>query len=402
MTILLISFSSLAGAWALSSTDTLPAGISNPQVRMGSIENLGHRYTDSGTLMYLGDTKSVVFDAESLMQLNAAARNLVEALNRFGTQELGNNLNLGVLRVKTLPQISYVAPVFAHGVSDRWSLGLGLPVITYKNQVSLSQEGSNLEFYRSQLTGLSPELDEALQTDLVYETVATLSERGYKPIENKNETFLADVQLSSLYRFMEDERQSALYQVTLTLPTGPKYNPDDLVAINSFGRTSIENKIIYQQKIDSFWKVAPHFAHSYFFPEHITMRIPENENDYLPNSSRKSDVRRDIGSTFTLGADLGLEVSKVWSFGFGYELGHKLKDSIRGSDYPDEQYDLLERNTDSNFQRVVAQVTYSTIDLFFKKKALIPMMVSLTLGDTIAGRNIERRSNQELNFMLFF
>jgi hypothetical protein len=51
---------------------------------------------------------------------------------------------------------------------------------------------------------------------------------------------------------------------------------------------------------------------------------------------------------------------------------------------------------------VKAQIVYSTVSSYFKKKSLLPMIASLEISDYVAGVNVERQLAQELNLMLFF
>jgi len=42
------------------------------------------------------------------------------------------------------------------------------------------------------------------------------------------------------------------------------------------------------------------------------------------------------------------------------------------------------------------------VNSYLKSKKFIPMIVSFSVYDTIAGENVERRLGQELNMTLFF
>lgn len=383
-----------------SATATLPAGIHSPSLRRGWVTGIDQKYVGDGSLWNLGATKAVVFNAANLSKFNDRAQQLVEALNRFGTAELGDNINFGVLTPETKPQIDYWAPVFARGISPSWTLGVGVPVVHYQNSIDLKIRGSNLEYYRTQFAGLSAELDEAFATDLVHETHQTLRQRGYKPLDDKNETFLGDLQLASLYRFWEKRDVSALYGLTVSLPTGPQYDPDDLAALNIFGRTSVENKVTMGWKMSSAWEIAPSFAYLFHVPDRVKMRVPTDEDDVLPDESTKETLERRLGGIMTIGSDLFYSVTEQWTLGAGYFLSEKTRDVYTGSQA--KRYDLLGRNTDSQSHKVSASVSFSTVQSFLAKKSLLPAVVSVNVSDTIAGRNTERKTFQEMSFMMFF
>nr|WP_295901887.1 hypothetical protein [uncultured Bdellovibrio sp.] len=387
-------------AHALTSTNVLPEGINSPSFRFGMIDGIDQKYTENGTLMNLGDYKSVIFDAPHLAKFNQDAKKLIEALNRFGSHSLGDNFNLGVLRVETMPKVKYFAPVFARGVTSKWTLGVGLPIVSYENKISLSQQFSNIEYYRAQFSGLSPELDEALNTNLGQATNQTLKQKGYKALTNRSESFLGDVQVASVYKFYEDKSQAIIYQAQLSIPTGPQYDPDDLAALNIFGRTNVNNTIAYSKQLTSRISVVPYLSYILNIPDQITARVPTNEDDTLPDTNSKEDVKRQLGNTATLGGNLFYELNDSWTFGGGYEYATKDEDHFSGS--KNSRYDLLALNTDMKAQRVKAEVSYSSVKSYFKKTALIPMIVSIEVSDVIAGMNVERQLVQELNLMMFF
>ncbi|WP_253696441.1 hypothetical protein [Bdellovibrio bacteriovorus] len=398
--LILLGLCGAMSAQALTSTNVLPEGINSPSFRFGKIDGIDEKYIEDGTLMKLGDYKSVVFDAPTLAKFNSDAKRLIDALNSFGAHSLGSDFNLGVLRVHTKPTVQYFAPVFARGLTKKWTLGLGLPVVTYKNTVSISQQFSNIEYYREQFSGLSAELDSALNTNLAVATQQTLKQKGYQPLANQDETFLGDVQLASVYKFYEDGKQAIVYQAQVNLPTGPAYDPDNLAALNIFGRTNINNTIAYSRKMGKSFSLVPYLSYIYNVPDKITARVPLDEDDTLPDLASKEEVNRALGDTTTLGSNLFYEMSDSWTFGGGYEYSTKFEDQFSGT--KNSRYDLLALNTEMRAQRVKAEVSYSSVKSYFKKTAVIPMIVSLEVSDVIAGVNVERQLVQELNLMMFF
>jgi hypothetical protein len=392
----------LAGfpALALLSTSTLPEGINSPSLRYGMISNIGEKYTENGTLMSLGELKSVVFDAKTLKNFDSDAQKLVDALNSFGQSQMGNQFEMGVLRIRTAPEVKYMAPVYARGLTKKWTLGLGLPIVSYRNVITLSHENSNLDYYRKQYSGLSSELDRALRTDLVQETYQTLQTKGYKPLANRDESFLGDIQAVSIYKFFEDSQSALIYQASLSLPTGPQYDSDDLSALNIFGRTSLNNTVAYSYRLASRWTVLPFASYLYNLRDQVTARVPQSADDTLPGEESKESVSREIGNTAALGSNVFYELNDSWQLGAGYDFSMKASDKYSGA--KNSRYDLLATNTDSQAQRMKFEVTYSSVKSYFRKTALIPLMVSLEVSDVVAGMNIERQVVQEFNFMMFF
>lgn len=381
-------------------TELLPKGISSPTFSSGLIEGLNQRYTGDGSLMELGDYKSVLIDSTTLSKMDSRAKELIQALNRFGSQGLGDNFTLGVLRVETSPSIKYFAPVYAHGFTDKWTLAVGVPVITYENKFKLKQTDSNIDFYRSQLSGLSGELDQALMTEITAAASDVLKAKGFKSLESKNETFVGDLQLASIYELARQNDLTLFLQNQLSLPTGPKYDSDDLLALNTFGRTSLESGLTLKATINPSVDLIPYLSHTVNVPNQVTMRVPKNEEDFFPDESQKQTVTRKVGDSTKFGAAIGINFSDSFSLVSSYETLSKDEDMISGGN--SGRVDLLTKESNSKATYVSNQLSYSTVKSYFKKTSAIPLIAAYSISDTIAGKNIERRLQHDIKLMLFF
>ena len=382
------------------STSTLPSSIYSPAIRYGHIEGLDQRFTDSGSLVKLTDYKAIEFDAKTLARLNSQAQNLIASLNRFGAFGLGDSLNLGVLEIQTKPQINYTAPVLARGMTNRWTLALGVPVIHYQNNVKLSQSFSNIGYYKNQFSGLSAELDKALNTNIGESTQQALQAKGYRRLENRDEKFLGDLQLVSLYKIYEDTDLTIVHQATLSLPTGPRYDASDLLALNSFHKTSLENLLSLSVNVGSLWKVTPYTSFRLNLPEKIDARIPTNEEDILPDQNSTENIEKQEGLSLEVGLQNSIDLTDAFRVAIDYRLGVKAEDHYAGS--RSGRYDLLAQNSNSRWQKASVEFVYSTVKSYLKKSSAFPFMLSVNFFDTLSGQNIERRVGQELSMTLFF
>lgn len=378
--------------------ETLPKGVRLSQARFGVISGLDQTWLGNGKLYNLGETRSVTFDAATLARVNDRARSLVQALDYFGSNNLGEKIQLGTLHVQTKPEIQYFAPVFAYGLSKTWSVGVGVPIVHYRNQIRLSSGASNLDFYKQQFQGISKELDEALNIELVGEARKVLAEKGYRRLEDRDQTFVGDMQVAILHRLPDLRRWAFMHQMTLTLPTGPADDPDDLMALNSFGRTSIENMLIAGYTFNPRWQVLPYTSLLLPIPDTTVKRVPKNEDDNLPDSASKQRVLRVGAPTASLGYEVRWSLTRRWDIKGGHEASTKSSDHYEGQG----RMDLLEKNSDSDVIRVKGGFTYSTVDDYKQGRAPIPGRVALEVSDTVRGRNIERQLRTELAAMLFF
>ena len=380
-------------------SETLPKKISTTSIKMGFIAGLDQRFQEDGDLVKLKDYKSIEFDAPTLAKFNPQASTLVQTLNRFGLYNAGDLFNLGTLEFETKPTIKYVAPVYAYGVTDKWTLGVGIPVIQYSNEVKMTQSLSNVEYY-NQFRGLSDDLDAALDTDLRAATQSTLSQKGYLPIENRSENFIGDIQLVSIYKMYDSGDSKVVHQATLLLPTGPEYNSDDLLALNTFHKTSLENTFGYSKIMGSFLTVSPYINFRYVMPEELTVRVPKNSEDVLPDQNSKDTVTLEEGLTTEIGTKFDFDLSQDFKIGTDYKFGQKNADKYSGSAKGDTS--VLAQNTKALWHKVSLSLSYSTVKSYMKKQSLLPMSLSFNAYDTIIGKNVERRTGQEISLALFF
>lgn len=397
-----ISILTIVGSLASASTSVLPANIDSPSFRYGTISGIENKYTSRGTLMSLGDLNSLELDAKNLVQIEPEAKQLISALNSFGNYKYGDNLHLGNLLIETKPSVSYFAPVYARGITDRWTLGMGAPVVTYKNKITLTSSGSNLKAVESELRGLSPELDAAfdrLNVNLATEASRVLAEKKYKPLENRDETFLGDIQLVSLYRFLNTGMWSALSRTTFNLPTGPAPDADDLTDIDSFHQTAIDQQMILGLSVKERLFFYTKAGIKLNMPDQIEARVPEKEND-LPDADRKESVHRQIGPQGIVGVSSELRVVDTISLLAGMDYIQKQEDRYKGS--KNWNYSLLSKNTQSSAQKARLGISYDSTRAYFRKETFMPALLSYEWTDTIAGTNIERQTVNEVSVTIFF
>lgn len=380
--------------------DVLPAGINSPMFNYGVFQNIGQRYEEDGSLWKMGDLRSVEYDASYLTKVSPDAKNLITALNAFGLSH-GQDINYGVLKFDIDPRMQYFAPIYAYGVSKNWTVALGAPIITYEVDIHLHTVNSNLESYKAVYMGrVSDELDSALNLDIKSETLKTIEQRGYKPLQNQKSQFMSDMQIVSIYKLQQLPRMDLFYLTTIGLPTGPSYDPDDLVALNTFGLASIENTIASTFKGVYGLSATPYIGYQYVLPDKITARVPLDDDDNLPDASQKENVDRRTGGKWIFKAEGEWQATDALTFSSAYTQNQKAPDTFSGSS--GTRYDLLSKNTYTREQIYSAKVSFNTVKAYFKKRALIPFMVYYEFSDLFKGENVNRRTLHELNFKMFF
>lgn len=390
-------------AMAMDSTQVLPESINSPSIRMGIVSGVGMKFMSSGDLMELGDYNSIEFDAKALAQFEPRVSQLVAVLNQFGPQRLGDELSLGVLRVNTAPEVRYFAPVYARGITEQWTLGFGVPILTYKNKLSLTQTGSNIDAVRALFGPASPTLNDAfdrMNVSLVTAAHELLAKKGYRSLADRDETQVGDLQLVSVLQFAKREKSSAQFKTILSLPTGQGNDPDDLADLGAFGYLAIENQILGNYVIQGRWQLAAKGGFRYTFNDRVTRRVPLNEADTLPDQNTKEQVARQTGGSLFAGGSLTYAATETIDLAVGVESTRKAADSYSGK--LSNRYDLLGRDTESSSDRMRFGVTYSSVEKFLAGQAWLPTMIAYEFSDTIRGINTERMTVHEIWLQLFF
>ena len=383
-------------------TDTLPKGIISPTIRYGFISGLEDSFSSDGGLYSNGDLRSVRINATTIQGVSSQANQLINAINSMGSQNLGSQIDLGTVYFTTAPEVQYYAFGAGYGITDRWSVGAGAPMIHYRNRIGTHATRGNKDFYAQQFPGLSSQLDATWQLNLVSELNQTLAAKGYRPMTARDQSFMGDLSVSSLYRFAaEPFGAKLLHHLVLTLPTGPKYDPDDLLAINQFGQTSISNALNFNREIIRKDVIlGGSLAYVQPIPDRVDQRVPKNDGDLLPDASSTEKVHRLLGSTVSGLTDISWLPTEDWKFTTGYQYAVKTQDHFSGEQ--GHRYDLLSRNTNTQAQRFILQAQGDTIRQYRNKSFAMPLMAQLTYSDTFAGVNTARAIQTELNLILFF
>ncbi len=396
-------------ALAMDSTETLPARVNSPAFRYGMISGVDSKYNTNGSVETLSDINTINFNSDQLKKISSDIETLVLVLNQLsGTQRLGDQLNLGTLRIETEPDLRYMVPIFARGVTEDLSLGVALPIVKYKNKLSLVQSNSNATEICNQIGPTpSPDLRDACaklkSTRMTDEVRKELANKGYEPIQDRNETLIGDLQLVSFWRFFNQNqagRHTMVLRNTLTLPTGKTNDPDDLADLGAFGQTAVEALLLHNYLIVPKLRFATKAAYKMTLPDHVDARVPKNEGDFLPGPETKEKVARNLGDTITLGAAATWNFYGDFGLAGGYEYAQKGSDQYSGDKR--SRYELLEKETSSVAHRLRGGLSYDTIGLYQRTKKVPPMKLDFEVINTVAGRNTDRSLTNELSLTLFF
>ncbi len=396
-------FAILPLANAMDSTDVLPPKINSPALRVGRVDGIGQRYNGQGQLESLNDINSVQFDAHQIAKIEPQVNELVKVLNQFGNQRLGDQLYLGTLHVNTAPEVTYLAPVHAYGVTSKWTVALGVPILHYKNKLSLTESGSNVGAIQQRVGTQSTQINDAfkrLNVSLVGSAQAELAQKGYKPLNDRDQTMFGDVQLASIYQFYKTPEWSAVFRALIELPTGQAPDPDDLADLGIFGETAIEPALIGSYYVGRGLSLGSSLYIHAPLPDKLTRRVPLDDDDVLPDRSGKRNLNRQLGMSGGWDLSATFAFTSEFQFQLGYEFFSRAADRYSGTSYGD--LGRLSSETNELAERVHANISFSSVTAYTQHRALLPAIVSIDVSDTVRGTNVERRLIQELWCTMFF
>lgn len=391
-------------SWGLDSADVLPRGINSPALRMGQVRGIDLEFTERGSLRSLSDGLSVEADASVIASSNSDGALLVNVLNSLGPYRYGDQLSLGVLHIDSKPSIDYTAIVHAWGITDRWTLGFGLPALRYKNQISVYETGSNVAAYQAQFSDVSPLLQSGLNQiasiSLVQKFSSDLVTKGYKPLESRAESLWGDLQVVSLFQLLKEKSLGLTHKLVLILPTGKKEDPNDLSDLDLYGRPIIENHLIANQKIANDWSLNGRIGAEVLLPDQAKKRVPMNDADFLPDQDGLENVNRLFNVGTSAGGSLNWDMTSFWSTGLGYEFRQRNRQEYTGD--LNRSYSSLSKDTETQAQTARLGFNFSTVNAYQKKTFALPMMAGLEINDTVAGKNIPRETRTEFSLTLFY
>jgi hypothetical protein len=393
-------------SFAMDSTELLPSKVNSPAFRYGIVSGIDSKYSSDGSIATLNDINTINFTSDQLVKISPEVTQFVNVLDQFSKQRLGSQLNLGTLRFESEPTVKYFAPIYARGITDNFTLAVAMPIVFYENKLKLNQSNSNIKAICSQFEGLNedlPEIKEAcaqLDVKIVDSVASELQKKGYKPIQDRNETVAGDLQFVSLYKAHDNGTTSTLLKHTLTLPTGQKNDPDDLADLGVFGITAFEPAVVFNYVPWRKIRLAAKASFKFVAPDKSEVRVPGSEGDILPGIESKEIVSRNIGDSLTVGGAANLAIGNYFSIAGGYEITSKGKDSYSGS--RGARYDLLAKDSSSLAHKIKGGVSFDTISLYQRKKNFPPLKVDYEIINTIAGKNTDRQIVNELSLTMFF
>jgi len=207
---------------------------------------------------------------------------------------------------------------------------------------------------------------------------------GYKPIETWSGNGFSDIEVGGRYQYYKSDNWRLAFTGGVRLPTGKVDDPDNLIDVG-FGTGAYALLFHMNNDYTGIKDLILNASLKYdlTLPDSQEKRVPDSANS--PITANKEKVSRNLGDTMTLDLSGTFEFYPGWRFALGYMYSSKSKDKVSGD--MGFNYQSLEDETDVKSHLASAEISYSTIELFTKKKFPVPMDASLGYEYMFAGRN---------------
>ncbi len=385
----------------------LPKGRYQVTFRFGETSHISEKFSESGSLQNPARLNQR-FDKDFLLKNSPELGKLLKFLNKtYPNLKPGDQLDMGALNFEGDAAARYIVPQFSRGMTSKWSLGIALPFVDYKTSLRATSSGVNTS---SSVLGVNSgnngEMSDVLgkAQKLMANSVAAFNSisdnRGYKRVEPREDSIVADLIIGSSYQVFETPKFDIYFINLLTLPTGPKDDPDDLTDLNVFHKTSLKNTL-YANYRPLYWvELGLGAYYTAQFQDEVVRRVPTSSEDALPEASTKELLDKDPGDK--LGIETSVTVTPFDNFetGLGYDYETKQSDKYKGS--RGMRYDLLENGTSTVSHIGRFKMSYTTLSSFVGGKSDVPYSITYAYSDIFSGKNVEREQTHEMLLKFYF
>lgn len=404
------------GFTGLAHSQILPQGIG--AVYMGSRQfATGTPYFDiNGKPTTLSERFDMNYSGSFLRSGKAGTdlKSLYDNIRAFeaakGTYEptLADDLQLGVQKAQV--DINFDAKVlgFGYGLNERWTLLLGIPIMRASIAADIDVTGeNNALMIRNRLGDAAfDELKDGLEKASRINRTTILSkindEYRYKDISYWEYSGLGDILLGgrTQWNFNRVKRPnySLLLTAYLSLPTGPKHDPDALAQIPvSRGYTALDVTTDHKFKWDLL-TLGSEIGGALALPQKSTRRVPVG-SEVLITPDRKVEVDWTPGPETWISAYAGVgntEYQAQYKLGINEDHPDTFSGPIEGD------YSIMGQENSSQEIYHQLNLTLSTVEMFNSKKFFMPFVITLTGHQSLGGRTTLGKRYIELTFMTFF
>lgn len=312
-------------------------------------------------------------------------------------------------------QATQVMPCYEYGISDKWNLGIRIPIVRRVAHASFSASTvNNANAVKNNYRGVDKtgQLDAglaqlaAMNLDTNYYTQSIFTSKGYDAPHNFESTDLGDIEVGGKYLIRKSTYHVSSIQTGLRLPTGKRKSRTNIFDSGTGNGTWATGAYLFNDFYPKAnWIVGTAFKGIYNLPDKYVTAVPRDENDSLPSNlpqdGQVQQVSRVSGMEYNaeLSSTLRLFNSSVAPW-IAYQWFQHGVDKYSGTG--NLYYAGLEKGTDFTRHAFEIGAGYSTVSAYVAKKAKIPYSIEALYNRTFAGRNASYVSYGRVDLISYF
>ncbi len=393
----------LSAPVSFDNAKVLPKGVRN--LRYNSIyAGANEKFSSAGSIVPVGNAFNVNVSYNKLIdgQDSKLQKGLFQGyLNREGKNlDSSAGETTGVVNV----EVDAKVPVFAMGVTRKWTAAIIVPIVTIKTNVGtgfIASESFKKLANKLVRDGKKFKAEEA--RDKSNKAIDNKIEKyNYRPLRNQVKDVLGDIRLVNKVQLTNKKNHAIALTGSLVFPTGKESDIDEVV-----DPTAGDGQIDYGMGIVADWyfnsqlSFSGKIAYMVQAPDTTAKRIPEVFDSTL-TPDIDPQVKRDLGNMAyaSLGAsyltDLGISLKSQYSFQY------KEEDTYRGSKYSFERYGWMGLDTRQSIHTFQVSIGYSTLSLFKRKIFPLPLEINFALARPLAGKNVTKDTTVVAEAAIYF
>ncbi len=393
----------LVAPFSLESTAVLPKGIRNFRIS-GFTAHATDKFEANGAIVPLAHDFNRPVTWNDLIDSRSDERE--RGFLRGGLKSQGLDLNdaVGDSHGLVNARVTSTVPVFAYGITDRITLGVGVPIIYSRTHVatgwSVSQKGQ-AQFDALKMSG-NGGLLESYAKDLYNVVETKIATYGYKPLRGEEQTEMGDLTVALKILAYKDDRFAFAVSPKVVIPTGREPDLDkvvDLAPGSGVWQTGLTGVL----EFDSTNKLSfvGSAGYTYQWASERAYRIPVKSDESI-SPDIDWNVNRKLGDIMSVSAGTKYRFTETLTGSLGYTLAYKDEDSYKGGRYSAHRYRYLEEDTWQNMQSVLGSLSLSTIPLYRAGKFPVPGDISFALSSMIDGRNVTKTTMAVFELAAYF
>ena len=405
----LILFSSIIAARNISipitfdNAKVLPKGVYN--IRYNNISTQANsKYGPYGTVLPMGHAMNLNITYEKLVeaQKTPLERGILEGYLSKQGKSLWNitGQSTGVVNV----DIQAHVPVFAWGVSHKWTTALIVPIVKIKMNIDAGfvasedlQDITNKlvdEGKRYKAREIQEKSDRAIENKL--------EKNKYENLNNEEKTMIGDIRMVNKVNIRIKENYVMALTGEITLPTGKIAEINKIVdvpagdgqfdlAVGLVTDYYYSPKLTISAKMNYIWQIA----------DTTSIRIP-SKSDSKITLDIDPQVQRDLGNIFYTSLGFSYEVFEGFKVKGQYTFQDKERDMYKGQKFNFYRYYWIGKDSEQILHSLQIGISYSTISLFRQKKFIVPLDFSFLGGVTLGGNNVIQDPSVVVEMAIYF